>query len=138
MTSKTTNAIELSARFAEERQRILAQNVANVVTPDYHDQHLDPKAFQRALRAALETADRKDGYRLKLRSNAQVSTLPNGRIAVRPAIEPAPNILFHDGTNARLERLMSAAAKNALYYQWTTSLLGKRHDGLLTAIRGRI
>ena len=89
------------------------------------------------MREALRTTSAKDGHRLKLRGNAQFSTTGSGRTDVRPAIGPAENILFHDGTNARIEQMMSDAAKNALHYQFMTTLLRGRHDGLLNAIRGR-
>ncbi|MCH8806107.1 MAG: hypothetical protein IH986_08465 [Planctomycetes bacterium] len=137
LSSKVTNGIELSARFAEERQRVLAVNVANIHTPDYQTRRLDLQSFQASLREALRMSSAKDGHRLKLRGNAQFSTTPSGRTEVRPAIDPAQNILFHDGTNARIERMMSDAAKNALQYQFMTTLLGGRYDGLLNAIRGR-
>lgn len=137
LSSKVTNGIELSARFAEERQRVLAVNVANIHTPDYQTRRLDLQSFQASLREALRMSSAKDGHRLKLRGNAQFSTTPSGMTEVRPAIDPAQNILFHDGTNSRIERMMSDAAKNALQYQFMTTLLGGRYDGLLNAIRGR-
>jgi len=137
LTSRTTRAIELTAQFAERRHGILAENVANVATPDYHTQRLDPEKFQAALRDALRRAEATNQGRLDLRGNAQFSTTADGRIAVKPAREPAPNVLFHDGTNARLETLMADVAQNALSYELATNLLRGRFNAMLTAIRGR-
>jgi flagellar basal-body rod protein FlgB len=136
--SPITHAVELTARFAEERHKVLAENVANIDTPDYHSKRLDPDTFQVALRDALEQAQSSGQRRLDLRGNAQVWTTPGGQLEVRPTTEPADNILFHDGRNAGLETLMTDVQKNALDYTLATRLLNKRFDGLLTAIRGRV
>lgn len=136
--SPVTHAIELTARFAEQRHRILAENVANIDTPDYHTKRLDPTEFQAGLREALERARASGEKRLELRGDAQTSTTPDGGLTVKPAVEPAPNILFHDGRNAHLEKLMAGVQENALTYSFATRLLSKRFDSLLTAIRGRV
>ncbi|MFQ5804925.1 MAG: flagellar basal body rod protein FlgB [Phycisphaerae bacterium] len=133
-----THAIELTARFAEERHKILAENVANIDTPDYHTKRLDRDVFQTALRDALQQAEATGERRLDLRGDAQVSTTPGGRREGIPAVEPAPNILFHDGRNASLEKLMTDVQENALNYSLAVRLLGKRFQGLLAAIRGRV
>jgi flagellar basal-body rod protein FlgB len=136
--SPVTHAIELTARFAEQRHRILAENVANIDTPDYHTKQLDPELFRASLGKALERARASGEKRLELRGDAQTSTTPDGGLTVKPAVEPAPNILFHDGRNAHLEKLMAGVQENALTYSLATRLLGKRFDSLLTAIRGRV
>jgi flagellar basal-body rod protein FlgB len=135
--SPITHAIELSAQFAEQRQKVLAENLANIDTPNYHTQRLDATAFQASLRQALETAQQTGRRRLILRDNAQFSTGPDGRAQARPAAEPAPNVLFHDGTNARLEELLADVNQNSLSYDLAMSLLRGRYENLLRAIRGR-
>ena len=134
--SPLTHAVELTARFAEERHKILAENVANIDPPDYHTKQLDREAFQGALREALERAAASGERRLELRGAAQVSTTADGALEVKPADRPADNILFHDGRNASLETLMTDVQKNMLDYQLVTTLLGKRFSGLLKAIGG--
>ena len=136
-SSAGTHALELAARHAEERHKILAENVANIDTPDYHTKRLSPEAFQQSLKDALEQAHSKGEDRLELRGEAQVSTDREGRLLVEPEVEPAPNILFHDGSNAQLEELMTGVQDNALRYNLAMTLLGKRYDGLLKAITGR-
>jgi len=135
---RTTRAAELTARFAEARQNVLAQNLANIDTPDYHSQSLDPRLFQKSLAAALERATQCNSSRLDLRGNAQFSTTPTGQAEVRPAVEPAPNVLFHDGTNNRLEGLIADATENALYYEMSISFLRNSFQNVLSAIRGRV
>jgi flagellar basal-body rod protein FlgB len=134
----TTHALELAARFAEERHKVLAENVANIDTPDYHTKQLDRDAFQATLGAALRRAEASGDERLELRGNAQVRTTPDGGLEVKPTVEPAPNILFHDGRNANLEKLMAGVQENALTFNLAMRLLDRRFDGMLTAIRGRV
>lgn len=137
LTDSTTRALELSASFAEARHRVLAENLANVDTPGYTTQVLDPQAFQTSLQEALARGDSARNDRLELRGNSQVATDAAGRIAVRPISEPAQNVLFHDGTNAGLEKLVTDINGNALQYDLATNLLRARYQSLLNAIRGR-
>lgn len=136
MDSRTRHALELTARFAEARQQVLAENVANIDTPDYQSRTLDAGAFRDTLRAALD--ETVGGDRLNLRNSAQFRTDSAGQLQVEPETEPAPNVLFHDGTNSRMESLMSQATENGLLYNLTTSLLRSKFDSLTNAIRGRI
>ena len=55
-----------------------------------------------------------------------------------PSEEPAENVLFHDDTNARVERQMAMMAENTMMHQLASELLRERFDGLLKAIRGNI
>lgn len=139
LNSRTRSATELAARFAEQRHRVLAENMANVDVPDYHTRTLDRAAFQDALRESLAARDAAPAAGpLKLRGNAQVRQDAAGRLVVRPSVHPAPNILFHDGTDARLEALAGDVMSNALDYQLATNLLRGSYETLLTAIRGRV
>jgi flagellar basal-body rod protein FlgB len=163
-TDRTTRAVELAAQFAELRQQVLADNLANIDTPDHPTQRLDPEAFEASLRRALDRAqesgagdpacaDQAGGNgeagraggglnpagetRLELRGSAQVATGPDGELYTQPVEEPAENVLFHDGTNAKFERVMADINENALSYELATGLLRGRYDLLLRAIRGR-
>jgi flagellar basal-body rod protein FlgB len=138
IASPMSNAAELSARFAEARQQVLAENLANIDTPGYQTRRLDQTVFQRALRDAVDQAEQGNTSSLNLRDTPQLRIGPDGRPEFRPVLEPAQNVLFHDGTNARLERLMSDVNENAISYELATSALRSRFDGLMRAIRGRV
>jgi len=137
LESRTTQATALAAQFAEQRHKLLAQNLANIDTPDYHTRQLDPGAFQRSLHEALDEAQTTRTRRLKLRGNRQFQTGPDGRVQARPSVNPAPNVLFHDGTNTRLEQILADVAGNSLSYEMSMNLLRGRFENLMTAIRGR-
>ena len=136
VSSRLRNAIELSARVTEERHKVRAENVANIDTPDYHAKSLDEKPFQAALGEAVHDARRANSSTLKLRT-AQVSNERGGALNVKPAVEPAPNALFHDGTNARLESLMTDVQQNAMSHSLAMNLLKSQFESLQMAIRGK-
>lgn len=138
IASRTTHALELSAQFAEQRHQLLAENLANVDTPDYATRHLDSAAFETSLQEALAQARSERERQLKLRDNRQFASGPDGRMQVRPEVRPAENVLFHDGTNVKLETLLSDVAENQMRYDLSTTLLRGRFQNLLRAIRGRV
>ena len=132
--SPARQAVEYAAKFAERRHGVLVENVANIDTPDYQAKRLDPESFHSALRDSLARA--RPGEELQLKGR-QVFSAPSGRLTVKPQNEPAENVLFHDGTNARLETLMTDVQDNAQTYDLMINLLRGRFSTLLTAIRGR-
>jgi len=68
----------------------------------------------------------------------QVCTTRDGALEVRPEVEPAANVLLHDGTNARLEELIAEAGENALTYQFAIARLKAGFEALMSAIRGKV
>lgn len=136
--SATLHGLELAARFAEQRHKLLAENVANIDTPDYQTKQLDADLFRRTLGSALDDAKASGSRRLDLRGDAQVSTTPDGRLVTKPTEKPAQNVLFHDGRNASLETLMTDVQKNALEYEMATRLLRGKFQSILTAIKGKL
>lgn len=137
LASPSRQALQWTAGFAERRHAVLSENVANIDTPGYQTRIVDPKAFQAALRDAYAAADSETAGTLRLRGNRQISTDARGQLVVQPALEPAENVLFHDGTNARLEDLITQVNENALTYNFAISRLKSSFDTLQSAIRGR-
>src|SRR5690606_481052 len=101
--------------------------------------HLDVDAFQKSLRGAVE-ARREAGATspFRMEGTREFGLDPAGRLWVDPSEEPAENVLFHDGTNVRIERQMAMMAENAMMHQTAVELLKTRFDGLLKAISGRV
>ncbi len=135
---ETVPALEKMLAFTEARQRMLAENVANVDTPGYRTKHLDAVAFQKALRRALDARGRTGAAAFELKGTDEFRQDADGRLVVTPSEEPAENVLFQDGTNVRIERQMAMMAENAMMHQAATELLRTRFEGLLKAIRGRV
>jgi flagellar basal-body rod protein FlgB len=124
--------------FTQARHRMLTENVANVDTPGYQTKHLDAKAFQRALREALDTRAQTGSQSLEIRSDRQFHQDRVGQLVVTPTVQPPENVLFHDQTNMRIEKQMAMLAENAMMHQTVTELLRGKFQELLNAIRGRV
>lgn len=129
--------VERMAIFAEARQRVLAENAANVDTPGYRAKQVDTRAFQEALRRAAQSR-KSDADPLVVKDTRDVHVDAAGRMRLTPTIEPAEDAMRHDGTNVRIERLMADVAENAYLHQVSTDLLRGKLGQLMTAIRGRV
>ncbi len=62
----------------------------------------------------------------------------SGFLKLTPSREPAENLLFQDGTNARIERQMAMLAENAMMNQFAAETLKGYFEGTAKAIRGRL
>lgn len=134
----TIRMLDKMAAYTQSRHKVLTENVANVDTPEYITKRLDPAAFQRELRRAVDVAEKSPEGRFELRSTGQFRVDARGRLEVTPETEPAGNILFHDRTNIRIEEQMADLAENAMMNQITSELLRDRYESLTKAIRGRV
>ena len=124
--------------YTEQRHRMIAENVANWHTPGYKTKQLDPKAFQQALRRALDAKGSDPNKPFVVRNTRQFGTAKGGYLRVTPSEKPVDNVLFHDRTNASIERMMTNLADNAMVHEAATTLLKGNFDGLRKAIRGRM
>ncbi len=132
-------ALERMVQFTEARQHVLANNVANLSTPNFQPRDVNVAAFQQSLGDALDKRRNADvtGQRpLELDDTPQVAFRP-GRIQLKP--EPTnEHVMFHDGNNRNLERIMQDVAENVMAHQFGITLLKNQFDNLRTAIRERL
>jgi flagellar basal-body rod protein FlgB len=154
MISELTNgggiaALELTMRFAGQRQRLIASNIANIDTPDYVTLDASPREFQRLLADALEKRDAGGvagaaggvggigAAGLPWKESRSFVRDERGELRIRPT-DPGQGVLFHDRNNRDLERLMQANVENALTFRVASDLLRSRYDILRTAISQRV
>jgi flagellar basal-body rod protein FlgB len=129
--------LEKTLSFTGSRNRMLAENIANILTPGYRTKQLDVSAFQKALGdAAKKRAE--GGGSFQMESTRQLGLDEAGMLKVTPSEAPPENLLFQDGTNARIERQMSMLAENTIMTQASTSLLQQYYRTISEAIRGRM
>lgn len=130
-------SLEATLRFAGERQRLIAGNIANIDTPDYIHRDVSPAHFQRTLGKAIEQ-HRRVGNLGDLHLNSdQITSRPGGTLQLTPR-SSSGNILFHDRNNRDVEQLMAAQAENAGVYRTAVELLRTRYDLLRVAISERV
>lgn len=141
-------SLEATLRFAGARQRQIAQNIANIDTPDYRQADLSPRAFQQALGKAID-ARRAGGSgggvggelgRLPFKSDRQIKVDAQGNLSFVPSSssDHRGGVLFHDRNNRDLEQLMADQAENAAVYRTTIELIRSRTEILRTAISERV
>ncbi len=114
--------LERVLQFTAARHRLLAENVVNVDTPNYRQRDLSIQAFQQSLAAQLE--------RRRLDPHAALN--PDA-----PQSELNDQLLYHDGNNRSMERLMSDQAKNALMHNMAVELLRKQFQQMELALKDR-
>lgn len=135
--------LEMAAKFAAARQRVVMHNIANIDTPDFLPNDLSPTDFQRAMKDAVERRRARmggaggDAGELEFRGTRQFRVDRDGRVRVTPT-RPSGNILFHDRNNRDLERLMQANTENVAAFRIATELLRTRYELLRAAIAERV
>jgi len=132
-----TPALISTLAFNESRLAVISENVANATTPGYRARQLDPRAFQRSLREALDRRDH-PSKPFVVRDNGQVETGDGGYLSIRPSLQPPDHTLFHDGTNVSIEREMTDLAETAMTHELASELLLGYFNGIRKAIRGRL
>jgi flagellar basal-body rod protein FlgB len=129
-------ALDRMLLFTAARHRVITENIANADTPGYRTRRLDPAVFQAALKKAMEARDLRGGP-LRLERTRQFHETRSGRFVATPRLEPPQNLLFHDGTNTRIEQQMSDLAANTMAHQLSVELLNEHYGRLRRAISGR-
>jgi flagellar basal-body rod protein FlgB len=133
----TLPVLEKLMAYTEARQRVLAENVANIDNPHYRTKQLDAKAFQRSLREAIDRQQATGSPAFELQAGDDFSVDSDGYLQVSPTERPADNVLFHDDTNTSVEKQMAMMAENGMTHEAATELLRTQFDSLRKAIRGQ-
>lgn len=132
--------LEQMMRFAGQRQRLIAHNIANIDTPRFLPMDVSPQAFQKNLRKAVENRRQKTGGmhgELEWDETRQLQKDNDGELVLNP-LTPSGNILFHDRNNRDTERLMQDLAENVNAFRVATDLLRSRYQLLNSAIAERV
>jgi flagellar basal-body rod protein FlgB len=131
-------ALDRLLQFTESRQRLLADNVANLSTPHFRPHDVSPESFHRALGEAIDrrrAGDRPLHGDLELRNTREMQFQPPGiDLDARPSDR---NVLFHDRNNRDVERIMQDMAENNLTHNAAVQLLRSEYSLLEAAIRER-
>jgi flagellar basal-body rod protein FlgB len=133
-------ALEMAIRFAGQRQRLLAHNIANIDTPNFQPLDVDPAHFQKTLADAIDDRRRRTGGEhgpLRWDQSAQLTRDDRGDLLLRPDT-PSRNILFHDRNNRDVERMMQALAENTGAYRIAIDLMTHHTRQINNALAERV
>ena len=114
--------LEQVLEFTAARHRLIAENMANIDTPGYHQKDLDVQRFQTMLRDRVEE-----------RSHAGPGAVGFDDVSAELR-HPTRGILSHDGNNRSMEQLASDQAKNALLHNLVIELLRKQFQQMDMAL----
>ena len=119
-------------RVRDQRQQVLASNIANADTPHYKARDLD---FKATLQGALQGTAASSGVAL-------VATTP-GHLAGNPGLAADAGLLYRtpaqgsvDGNTVDMDAERAAFADNAVHYEFNLTRLSQQIKGLLSVIQG--
>lgn len=132
--------LELVMRFAGQRQRQIAHNVANLSTPDFQPVDASVSGFQDTLRDAIQARRARTGGmqgELSWEPTRELARGPRGELEVH-AGTPSGGVLFQDRNNRDLERLMQQVAENAAAFRIASDLMRQQTSMMRSAMAERV
>lgn len=118
-------------RTREQRQQVLASNIANADTPNYKARDLD---FKATLQSALAGSGNTGGL--------SVAKTASGHIAGKPGLTDA-GLLYRtpaqgsvDGNTVDMDAERAAFADNAVHYEFNLTRISQQIKSMLAAIQG--
>jgi flagellar basal-body rod protein FlgB len=133
-------SLELTMRFAAQRQRLIAHNVANLDTPNFVQKDVSPREFQKMLdRAVRDRRQRTGGMHggLDWDETGELRRDGAGGLVITPET-PVGGVLFHDRNNRDLERLMQALAETTSAFRVASDLYRSQRGMIHGAIAERV
>ena len=119
-------------RTRDQRQQVLASNIANADTPNYKARDLD---FKATLQSALSGAGNTGGL--------SVTTTVKGHIAGKSGLNADAGLLYRtpaqgsvDGNTVDMDAERAAFAENAVHYEFNLTRISQQIKGMLAAIQG--
>ena len=117
-------------RVRDQRQQVLASNIANADTPNYKARDLD---FKTALQGALQGSPA-SGTSLATTAPGHLAGKAGGADAGLLYRTPAQGSV--DGNTVDVDAERAAFAENAIQYEFNLTRLNQQIKGLLAAIQG--
>ena len=128
--------LERLMQFSARRQTLISGNIANISTPGYRPVDVSVEGFQNQLASAIDARRERGGDGpLRTASSSTVELTPGGM-----TLHPQPSgdqLLFHDGNDRDLERIMQDVSENLLAFRAATELMRNRFRTIELAIRER-
>ena len=119
-------------RVRDQRQQVLASNIANADTPNYKARDLD---FRSALQGALNGAVSSGGTALATTTPGHLPGNP-GSAADAGLLYRTPSQGSVDGNTVDMDAERAAFADNAIHYEFNLTRIGQQIKGLLAVIQG--
>jgi flagellar basal-body rod protein FlgB len=138
VNSGSTPVLEAAMRFASQRQKLIASNIANFDTPGYQTRDVSVAGFQAMMREAIERR-RESGSKAELEITGNGQIQPSGKsgdFVLHPEVVQG-DLLLHDQSSGNLERLMQDQVENATAFRIAVDLLRTRSELMRASIAER-
>lgn len=122
--------LEKKLDAAALRQKVIANNLANVDTPGFKKSHVE---FEDVLRQAQN----KDSLRLRTTDSRHIDFSINIQAAQARVVIDNSTSQRNDGNNVDIDSEMTALAKNGIDYQAISQILGKKYSGRIKLVSGK-
>ena len=124
-------------RVRDQRQQVLASNIANADTPNYKARDLD---FSATLQEVLKSSALKGAASA---GGVAVTTTAPGHMKGNPGLAADAGLLYRnppqgsiDGNTVDMDTERAAFADNAIHYEFNLNRLSSQIKGLLSVIQG--
>lgn len=133
--------LEASLRFASQRLRLIAGNIANISTPDYRQKDVSVSGFRSELARAIDARRSGSGGgrgELGLRSTRELRVHGPGSSSfdLTPRTTSG-NVLFHDRNNRDTEGLIQDLVETTQAHRVSAELMRGRLETIRSAIAQR-
>lgn len=132
-------AIKAAMRFASQRQKLIAHNIANFETPNFIPKDVSTQKFQQALAEAVGQRRQQTGGmhgELIIKRTKEVKQGPGGSLTLTPRT-PIDGVLAHDKNTSNLEKTMQDLVENAVMFRLAADLYKSRSTTIKNAISER-
>lgn len=132
-------AIEAAMRFASQRQKLIAHNIANFETPNFIPTDVSPREFQKALAKAVDQRRQQTGGmhgKLNIKRSREIEQGPGGSLTLTPRT-PIGGVLAQDKNASNLEKTMQDLVENAVMFRVAADLHRARAGIIKNAIGER-
>lgn len=119
-------------RVRDQRQQVLASNIANADTPHYKARDLD---FNATLQGALSGKASSSGVAIATTAPGHLKAAP-GALADSAVLYRTPAQGSVDGNTVDMDAERAAFADNAVHYEFNLTRLSQQIKGLLAVIQG--
>ncbi|GAC1427490.1 MAG: flagellar basal body rod protein FlgB [Burkholderiaceae bacterium] len=123
---------ETALALREQRQQVLASNIANADTPNYKARDID---FGRALEGAMGRASTTPALRVTASNHITVGSRSTEGVSA-PLMYRTPNQASIDGNTVEMDNERNQFAGNAIRYEASLTFLSAQIKSLLAAIQG--
>lgn len=123
--------------FAERRNAVLANNLANVDTPFYKAKDLPVSEFRQVLNEAMEERHDGNSREFNLSSTNNIHVGPQGEVRFDQVNAIESTIMRNNENTVGIDQAMTELSKNSLLHNVSNNVLDTLFNGLETAIRGR-